>query len=88
MLRQVLKSFDIDNNVRVTTGDIVDVTGWANLNALEDQHYIVPTDATKATVDPWAKEHISTESSPGKQPAMKLKKSALASRPRVFSRKA
>lgn len=88
MLREVVKKFDIDGNIEVKPGDIIDVSNWKNRGVLEKQNYIAPTDATKPTVDlskPVAKKSVKSkpESSAPKQSA-KARRSALASRPRVF----
>ncbi len=87
MLREVIKEFDADNGVTLTTGDIVDVTGWKNAASLENTGFLRQTDAQKATKDPLkvkakATKPIETSSAP-KSPA-RIKRSALASRPRVF----
>lgn len=88
MLREVMKNFDGENNTPLKSGDIVDVSGWKNRQTLEDQKMIAITDATEATVDPYEeKEPVKVIADTHKMP-IKLKRSALASRPRVFQRKA
>lgn len=89
MLRQVMKRFDGDNNITFKPGDVVDVSDWRNRESLEDQRMIGPTDASKATIDPNAEKSTKSakKSSTPKLPA-KMRRSALASRPRVFTRKA
>ena len=89
MLREVMKRVDVGHIV-VHPGDIVDVSGWKNAAALERHGYITSTNATKATVDqnPTKGEPRSEASeapSATKQP-VRLRRSVLASRPRVFSR--
>ncbi|MHA2086234.1 MAG: hypothetical protein ACXABD_21025 [Candidatus Thorarchaeota archaeon] len=85
MLREVMKRFDIEGNITVEPHDIVDVTGWKNRAALEAQGYIGPTNAEKATVDQNPKPTKKKASSAAPKQPGRIKRSALASRPRVFS---
>lgn len=87
MLREVRKNFDGENNVPLKPGDIVDVSEWKHVKAMEEQGMLGITEATKATVD-FTKEKKSIDTSPAHKMPVKLKRSALASRPRVFLRKA
>lgn len=87
MLRVVMKSFDAE--VPLQTGDIVDIAGWPNGAELEKLGYIGPTDAKAATVDantPRSARSPKKKSSnkTTERPLAKVRRSALASRPRVF----
>lgn len=91
MLRMVLKHFDGDNNVHLKPGDIVDVAGWINADRLEKQSYIGLTDAVKATIscekpviEKPKSSVVQTAEVPAQKPPVKVRRSALASRPRVF----
>ena len=98
MLRVVKRTFDADHGNTLLPGDIVDVSLFKHARALEEHGYLGETDATKPTVDPTKppvkgglkKKAASTASASAKAktPARKMKRSALASRPRVFTRKA
>jgi hypothetical protein len=97
MLRVVTRTFEADHGIILVPGDIVDASYFKHAKALKESGYLADTDATKATVDvSRPKEGYVTEreastasaSAKTKQPTKRMKRSALASRPRVFTRKA
>ncbi len=95
MLRVVKRTFEADYGRVLLPGDIVDVSTWKHHKSLKENGFIGDTDATRVTVDvtvpPEEEGRASTASASAKKaksPAKKVKRSALASRPRVFARKA
>ena len=98
MLRVVKRTFEADHGIVLLPGEIVDVSGWKHHKSLKDNGFIGDTDATKVTVDVTRPPNESGEnqsetptasaSAKASTPMRKVRKSALASRPRVFTRKA
>jgi hypothetical protein len=99
MLRVVKRTFEADHGRVLLPGDIVDVSTWKHHKSLKENGYLGDTDAKKFTVDvsippeEEGKDQVTSTASASprkaKTPARNtVRKSALASRARVFTRKA